>query len=64
MRRIRIKENNKNNELTKEEVDESNDIELEKISKGKLFDTFYNFSTDICSFILSSTLFIFTPLKI
>ena len=33
MRRIRIKENNKNNELTKEEVDESNDIELEKISK-------------------------------
>jgi hypothetical protein len=59
MRRIRIKENNKNNELTKEEVDESNDIELEKISKGKLFDTFYNFSTDICSFILRSTLFIF-----
>jgi len=59
MRRIRIKENNKNNELTKEEVDELNDIELDKISKSQLFDTFYNFSTDICSFILRSTLFIF-----
>ena len=32
----------KENELTQEEINELNDIELEKMSKADLFDKFYN----------------------
>ena len=32
----------KDNELTQEEINELNDIELEKMSKADLFDKFYN----------------------
>jgi hypothetical protein len=38
----RIKVIYKDNELTQEEINELNDIELEKISKANLFDKFYN----------------------
>jgi hypothetical protein len=38
----RIKVIYKENELTQEEINELNDIELEKMSKADLFDKFYN----------------------
>lgn len=61
-RRIREKKQDEDNseiELTKEEINELNDIELEKISKDKFLVIIYNFLTDVCSFILRTTIFLF-----
>jgi hypothetical protein len=63
MRRMRIsdnskKEKNNQNELTQEEVNELNDIELEKISKNVLFDKLYNILFTISSFCLRTILFL------
>ena len=58
MRRIRIRDK-KENELTKEEVDEMNDIELEKISKSSYVEKIYDFVINISSFGIKATLFIF-----
>ena len=58
MRRI-SKENNKSKEiLTKEELDEINDIELERISKSNNFEKIYDFFIDCCFFLLKTTLFL------
>ena len=46
-------------ELTQEEINELNDIELERISKSKLFDKFYSYTDSSVSFILRTTLFLF-----
>ena len=64
MRRIRNrdKKENKNdneNELTKEEIDEMNDIELEKISKNSHIDKLYDFLSSICSLTLRATIILF-----
>jgi len=65
MRRVKLiykenKENRENeNELTQEEINELNDIELERISKADLFEKPYNFLIWFCSFILNATIFIF-----
>ena len=49
----------KEKELTQEEINELNDIELEKVSKNDLFENWYNFSIDVYSFCLRTTLFVF-----
>lgn len=62
MRRMRIRKENENeneNELTREKINELNDIELEKISKSKLIDKFYIFYTSISSFCWRTSLFLF-----
>ena len=62
MRRIRIdkdKKTTEENELTQEEINELNDIELERISKSDLFEKPYNFLIWFCSFTLNATIFIF-----
>ena len=62
MKRIYIKHENKDenkDELTREEINELNDTELDRISKSKLFENSYNFLIYFCSFILKSTIFIF-----
>ena len=62
MKRIYIKDENKDenkHELTREEINELNDTELDRISKSKLFENSYNFLIYFCSFILKSTIFIF-----
>jgi len=56
----RIKEPNYNEneiELTREEIDELNDMELDKISKCKLLEKSYNFLINFSSFVLRTTLF-------
>ena len=55
------KEKEKVNEekLTQEEINELNDVELEKISKSKLFDNSYTFYTNFCSFCWRMTIFSF-----
>lgn len=61
-RRIKEKKHDEDHseiELTKEEINELNDIELEKISKDKFLVIIYNFLTDVCSFILRTTIFLF-----
>jgi len=70
MTRIRVR-NNKNyekekdkssdteNEITKDELNEFNDIELDKISKSKIFDNFYNYSNKFVSYILKTSVFLF-----
>ena len=62
MRRIRIdkdKKTTEENELTQEEINDLNDIELERISKSDLFEKPYNFLIWFCSFTLNATIFIF-----
>ena len=60
MRRIRTKEKkNCDNELTQEEINEMNDNELEKIYKNVFLENLYTFISNISSFILTTTLFIF-----
>ena len=49
----------KEKELTQEEINELNDIELEKVSKNDLFENWYNLSIDVYSFCLRTTLFVF-----
>lgn len=51
----RIKVIYKDNELTQEEINELNDIELEKISNADLFDKFYN----LINIFSSTSLFLF-----
>jgi len=61
-RRIKEKKHDEDHseiELIKEEINELNDIELEKISKDKFLVIIYNFLTDVCSFILRTTIFLF-----
>jgi hypothetical protein len=70
MTRIRVR-NNKNyekekdkssdteNEITKDELNEFNDIELDKISKSKIFDNFYNYSNKFVSYIFKTSVFLF-----
>jgi len=62
MRRLRIgikKEDKSDEHLTQEEINELNDIELERISKSKTIDIFYDYFNIVISFILRSTIFIF-----
>ena len=49
----------KEKELTQEDINELNDIELEKVSKNDLFENWYNLSIDVYSFCLRTTLFVF-----
>ena len=49
----------KEKELTQEDINELNDIELEKFSKNDIFENLYNLSIDVYSFCLRTTLFIF-----
>jgi hypothetical protein len=48
----------KEKELTQEDINELNDVELEKVSKNDIFENWYNFS-DVYSFCLRTTLFVF-----
>ncbi len=61
MRRIHKepKQHRNNDELTEEEINELNDIELDKFSKTDLFDKIYNFVISICSIVLRTSLFLF-----
>lgn len=57
-KRINVTNNNENDiDLTSEEINNLNDIELEKISKNNSFDKFYKFYIDISSLIVRTTLF-------
>ena len=49
----------KEKELTQEDINELNDIELEKVSKNDLFENWYNLSINVYSFCLRTTLFVF-----
>jgi hypothetical protein len=49
----------KEKELTQEDINELNDIELEKVSKNDLFENWYNLSINVYSFCLRTTLFLF-----
>lgn len=56
-KRIKVLNNNKEViELTREEINQLNDDELEKISKNDLFDKFYNCGINISSFILRTSI--------
>jgi len=57
MRRISKENNNEN--LTKDELDEINDIELDRISKSNGFEKVYDFLIDSCFFIFKTSLFLF-----
>ena len=62
MTKIRIKDKEKNEtktEITQEEINEINEIELEKISKSKLFDKCYIFYTNISSYCWRTSIFLF-----
>ena len=60
MRTLGIKNDNKKaHHLTPEEINESNDIELERISKSKLFVDFYEILDNSISFILRTSVFLF-----
>ena len=56
----RIQEENHDeniNELSREEINNLNDVELQKISKNNSFDKIYIFFIDISSLIVRTTLF-------
>lgn len=56
-KRIKVINNNKEViEMTREEINQLNDDELEKISKNNLFDKFYIFCVNISSLILKTVL--------
>jgi hypothetical protein len=55
-KRIKVINNNEVIEMTREEINQLNDDELEKISKNDLFDKFYNFGINISSFILRTSI--------
>jgi hypothetical protein len=64
MRRMYSKYDKKENENiigypSPEEINETNDTELDRISRSKNFDTFYEFTDKAISFILRTTLFLF-----
>ena len=60
MRTIGIKnDKKKTHHLTPEEINECNDIELERISKSKLFVDFYEILDNSISFILRTSVFLF-----
>ena len=60
MRTLGIKNDKKKaHHLTPEEINESNDIELETISKSKLFVDFYEILDNSISFILRTSVFLF-----
>jgi len=60
MRTLGIKNDNKKaHHLTPEEINECNDIELERISKSKLFVDFYEILDNSISFILRTSVFLF-----
>lgn len=60
MRTIDIKKDRKiQHHITPEEINETNDIELERIYKSKLFVDFYEFLDNSISFILRTTVFLF-----
>lgn len=64
MRRVYIKQDKKEEEkevkhLSPEEINESNDIELERISRSKFFNDVYEFTDMSISFIFRTTLFLF-----
>lgn len=44
--------------LSSEEINNLNDVELEKITKNDLFDKFYKFCIDISSLIVRTTIFL------
>ena len=60
MRRIYNKQDKKDNgHPSPEEINETNEIELERISRSKHFDAFYEFTDKAVSFILRTTIFLF-----
>jgi hypothetical protein len=60
MRKTYIKkQENKSGHPSPEEINESNEIELERISRSKVFDDFYEFTDKAVSFILRTTVFFF-----
>lgn len=60
MKRISIKkEENTIAHPSPEEINESNEIELERISRSKVFDDFYEFTDKCVSFILRTAVFLF-----
>jgi len=60
MRRLYIKkEENINDNLIPEEINESNDLELERISRSKIFDDFYEFTDMTISYIFKTLIFLF-----
>jgi hypothetical protein len=60
MRRIHNKEDKKGiGHPSPEEINETNDIELERISRSKNFDAFYELTDKTVSFILRTTVFLF-----
>jgi len=60
MRRIHNKEDKKDiGHPSPEEINETNDIELERISRSKNFDAFYELTDKAVSFILRTTVFLF-----
>jgi hypothetical protein len=60
MRRIHNKEDKKNiGHASPEEINETNEIELERISRSKHFDVFYEFTDKAVSFILRTSIFLF-----
>lgn len=60
MRKIGIKNDiKKTHYVTPEDINECNDIELERISKSKLFVDFYELLDNSISFILTTLVFLF-----
>jgi hypothetical protein len=64
MRRIYSKQDKKEHEKiighpSPEEINETNDTELDRISRSKIFDTFYEFTDKTVAFILRTTIFLF-----
>jgi len=64
MKKIYNKEDKKEEEkvlkhLSPEEINESNDIELERISKSKILDNFYEFTDMSITFLFKTSIFLF-----
>jgi hypothetical protein len=60
MRRIHNKQDKKDiGHPSPEEINETNEIELDRISRSKNFDAFYEFTDKAVSFILRTTIFLF-----
>jgi hypothetical protein len=53
------KESDTENEITKDELNELNDIELHKISNSFFFDSFYNYSNKFASYIVKTSVILF-----
>ncbi len=54
-----IQEQTISGHLSPEEINESNELELEKISRSKIFDEFYQLTDMTISYIFKTTIFLF-----